>query len=88
MAQNLIMGKNIWAWFIILLWILVWKGYGLWTAARLNHRGWFVALLIINTFGVLEIFYIFAIAKKNWADIRNLFYRPIKKEEKEPESKV
>jgi len=83
-AQNLIGGKNIWAWFIILLWILVWKGYALWTAAGAKHRGWFIALLIINTFGILEIFYIFFIAKKTWKDIQSLFYSPIKKKKEEP----
>lgn len=48
----------------ISLWSLVWKGVALWKAARLHHKGWFVTLLIINTLGILEIIYIFFIAKK------------------------
>lgn len=41
-----------------LLWTLVLKGYALWFAARNNQRGWFIALLIINTVGILEIIYL------------------------------
>lgn len=47
----------------LLLWIIAWKGWALWLAARRREPVWFVALLVINTFGLLEIFYIFVIAK-------------------------
>ena len=43
---------------IIALWTLVLKGYALWHAARNNQTGWFIALLIINTVGILEIIYL------------------------------
>jgi hypothetical protein len=43
---------------ILALWTLVIKGYALWHAARGNQRGWFIALLIINTLGILEIIYL------------------------------
>ncbi len=49
---------------LLVLWTLPWKGYALWTAARLKHRGWFVALLVLNTLAILEIIYIFHVAKK------------------------
>lgn len=49
---------------ILSLWSLPWKGYALWRAARLSHRGWFIALLVINTAAILEIIYIFFIAKR------------------------
>ncbi len=48
----------------LILWTLPWKIAAVWKAARLYHQYWFVALLIINSFGILEIFYIFAIARK------------------------
>lgn len=35
------------------------KGFPLWRAARNNSSGWFVALLLINTFGILELLYLF-----------------------------
>jgi len=48
---------------IIALWILPWKGYALWLAARNRHKWWFIALLVINTVAILEIIYIFAIGR-------------------------
>lgn len=48
----------------LLVWSFAWKGIALWKAARLSHKGWFVALLIVNTIGILEIAYIFLVAKK------------------------
>lgn len=52
--------------FIIVLsvWTAIWKGLALWRAARMKSVGWFVALLFINTMGILEIIYILAISKK------------------------
>jgi len=48
----------------LLVWATVWKGWALWLAARRGELPWFIALLIINTVGILEIFYIFVIAKQ------------------------
>ncbi|MDO8581916.1 MAG: DUF5652 family protein [bacterium] len=39
-------------------WSLAWKGVALWRSARRNDMWWFVALLVINTLGILEIVYI------------------------------
>lgn len=44
---------------LIVLWSLPWKGVALWQAARHNQTAWFVALIIINTVGILEITYLF-----------------------------
>lgn len=44
--------------FILALWSLLWKGFALWVSARKGERFWFVLLLILNTVGVLEIFYL------------------------------
>lgn len=43
---------------IIALWVLVVKGYALWCAARGGQKRWFIALLLINTLGILEIVYL------------------------------
>ncbi len=40
-------------------WGLIWKGIALWKSAHNNQRNWFIAILILNTFGILEIIYIF-----------------------------
>lgn len=53
-----------------LVWILVWKGWALWLAARRDDKIWFTSLLILNTLGLLEIFYIFAVAKQK--DTKNV----------------
>ena len=44
---------------VLLLWTLYWKGMALWKSARLNDKWWFIALLVINTLGILEILYIY-----------------------------
>jgi uncharacterized membrane protein YiaA len=46
------------------LWELPWKGVALWKAAHRNQKGWFIALLVFNTIGVLPIIYIFLIAPR------------------------
>lgn len=49
----------------VVVWSLVWKGVALWKAARNGHTAWFVALLILNTVGILEIIYIVVFSKGN-----------------------
>ncbi len=53
--------------FLILIWLLIWKGKALWIAAKQDSTKWFWALLVFQTFGILEIFYIFNFSKKNQA---------------------
>lgn len=49
----------------VLIWVLAWKGVALWTAAKANSKKWFVALLVINTLGILDILYIYCFSNKN-----------------------
>jgi len=57
-------------WFIFfLVWSLIWKGLALWHSAQRDDRLWFVALLVINTAGILEIVYLFFFAKKKLGDL-------------------
>ncbi len=58
---------------ILLIWTIPWKIYSLWIASKNNHKGWFIAIVILNTVGLLEIIYIFFVAKKNWADVKKAF---------------
>ncbi len=48
---------------ILSIWALAWKGVALWKSARNGQRYWFVALLISNTVGILELLYLFVFAK-------------------------
>ncbi|HRY36973.1 MAG TPA: DUF5652 family protein [Candidatus Magasanikbacteria bacterium] len=56
--------SNPWVILAMLLWTIPWKGIALWKSARQNDKAWFIALLIINTVGLLEILYIFIFGKK------------------------
>ena len=49
---------------ILAIWELIWKGIALWKAARNNHKAWYVAILILNTAGILPILYIYVFSKK------------------------
>lgn len=62
---------------IIGIWSLVWKGLALWKSAGQKQPVWFIALLIINTAGILEILYIFIFSKLGRSKIT-----PIKKRKK------
>ena len=42
----------------ILAWSLAWKGVALWKASGLRQKYWFVAILVVNTLGLLEIIYL------------------------------
>ena len=48
---------------ILILWTLLWKGLALWHSAQRKDAWWFVAMLFINTLGILEIIYLFGFAK-------------------------
>ena len=45
------------------IWSLYWKGLALWRAAARQEKGWFIALLLVNTLGILEIFYLYIWSK-------------------------
>jgi hypothetical protein len=49
---------------LLVAWSIPWKGIALWKAARRDHLAWFVILFIINTVGLLEIIYIFLVARE------------------------
>ena len=48
---------------LFMIWSLFWKGLALWKSAKDNKPYWFVAVLILNTAGILEILYIFVFSK-------------------------
>ena len=56
--------QNIWWILIVGIWSLGWKGWALWIAAKKNQKVWFIVFLIVNTLGILEIFYIFYFSKQ------------------------
>ncbi len=50
---------------VIALWSLAWKTLAVWHAARNKQRIWMIALLLVNTVGVLEIIYLAWFRKDN-----------------------
>ena len=44
--------------------LIILKGYSLWSAAKRDEKWWFIALLILNTLGILEIIYIVFFVKQ------------------------
>jgi uncharacterized membrane protein len=48
----------------LVVWSLVWKGLALWKAAQHSNRNWFIAILVLNTFGILEIIYLYFVLPK------------------------
>lgn len=42
----------------LIVWSLFWKGLALWKAGTRKEKIWFIALLLINTVGILEIIYL------------------------------
>jgi len=57
---------------LLALWEIAWKGGGLWQAARNKHLGWFIAILLINTAGILPILYIYVFSPKREAVLNNV----------------
>jgi len=50
--------------FLLYMWSLIWKGLALWKSAQNKKRNWFIAILVLNTFGILEILYLFVFSTK------------------------
>ena len=46
------------------IWSLFWKGWALWRASKNDSKPWFIALLVVNTMGILEILYLFVFGKE------------------------
>jgi hypothetical protein len=55
--------QNQWIILALQLWTIPWKGFSLWLASKNDHKLWFIALLLLQTLGILDIIYIFIIAK-------------------------
>lgn len=52
--------------YVLLVWSIAWKGVALWNASRNSQKNWFIAILIVNIIGILEIIYLFGFAKKRF----------------------
>lgn len=62
---------------IIAIWTILIKGITLWYAARGGQKGWFIAILVLNTLGILEIIYLIWFRPRNSATVSSA---PLKEE--------
>jgi len=44
--------------YLLSAWALFWKGLVLWKSSQRKQKYWFIAVLLINSIGVLEIIYL------------------------------
>ena len=44
---------------ILILWEIYWKAYALWMSAQKKDKGYFCAILIVNSLGILPIYYLY-----------------------------
>ncbi len=49
--------------FILALLTMPLKAWALWRAARDDKKGWFIGICLFNTFGILEVIYIFFVSE-------------------------
>ena len=73
---------------LLMLWVLPWKGYALWTAANRSQKWWFIILLVVNTLVILDIIYIFFVAKKGKTLFGKNFAVPVKIVDREKEKRA
>ncbi len=55
------------AFIAIMIVATVLKGMALWRAGQKGQKGWFVALFLINTLGILEVIYLLTAGKRDVA---------------------
>lgn len=62
------------AWLPLILilgaWSVIWKAIALYKAGGRKDLVWFIVLFIVNTLGILDIFYIFAFSKGPKVEIK------------------
>jgi CHASE2 domain-containing sensor protein len=77
------MGLPVWLLILIVVWTLAWKLTAMYIAARKKSIPWFIVLAIINTTGILPIFYIFLFSKMKVRVVE----KPLKEKKKKPVKK-
>ncbi|MBM3255989.1 MAG: hypothetical protein FJZ04_00765 [Candidatus Moranbacteria bacterium] len=48
---------------LLVVWTVPWKALALWKSARNGQKIWFLIFMIINTVGLLEIFYLLVLPR-------------------------
>jgi lipoprotein signal peptidase len=45
-------------WLFLIAWSVFWKGIALWNAAKRSQKAWFIAFMLIQSGGIVELFYL------------------------------
>ncbi len=43
---------------VLSVWTIIWQGIALWHSAKNKQKGWFIAVFLLNTAGLLPIIYL------------------------------
>lgn len=74
--------------YFLLVWVIFWRGLGLWHAGKNRQKSWFIALFVLNTIGILPIIYLFFFSKTPlMKQCREIFGRKGKKPKKKVQRK-
>ncbi|OGE30533.1 hypothetical protein A3C59_05530 [Candidatus Daviesbacteria bacterium RIFCSPHIGHO2_02_FULL_36_13] len=67
--------------FFFVLWEAFWKAMGLWRSAKAGSKLWFFGIFIINSFGILPLFYLWKTKQLNGVleDLKLIFTSRFKK---------
>jgi hypothetical protein len=57
--NNFILPENLFPLLVVIgIWDSIWKIFAMWKAARNDSKIWFVALMLLNTIGILPMIYL------------------------------
>lgn len=54
---------------LLVLWSLFWAGLAIWHSVRRGQYWWFIIFLLVHTFGILEIIYLFGVLKLKFSNL-------------------
>jgi methionyl-tRNA synthetase len=76
------LGISLWLFVVIAVWSLVWKMLAMWKSARKKQVGWFIALALLNTIGILQILYYFFFSEMKLDSKKPMKKKVVKKKKK------
>ncbi len=63
--NTMFLGGGMFLFALVMIAVVFLKGLALWKSARSGQKWWFIALLVVNLFGLLEIIYLVFFAEKS-----------------------
>ncbi len=76
---------------LLVAWTMIWKGIALWHAGKHKQKGWFVAMFLLNTAGLLPIIYLLGFKpRKDPEQIEEVIVEQVKRKvvKKEPKKPI